>query len=411
MSDLRPWLFDGALALALTALSLIAVVGGAPDIGSRDPLSFTLLMLESLPLIARRRFPLAVLAITAGATVMHAALAGPGGVNEGLGSFVALFTVAELHERRVSVPAAIIMGAAFAALIVVRGGIPSALQGLLTTQLVIAAAWVLGDWSRTRRRFAQAVEDRARLLEQAGEEQARRAVQDERDRIARELHDIVTHHVSVIVIQAGGALAAVERRPEQAREALQAIDRTARAALTDMRRMLGILGPGGLEPISGSDPAASATAREPMPDLDRLGELIEQVRAAGLPVDLAIVGQPRPLDVGVGLSAYRIVQESLTNALKHAHGARAAVELRYEPSALTVSVRDEGGTGQHDLGTSTGSGRGLIGMRERAALFGGTLEAGPTPTGYRVVARLPLDPTSAPSPAPPQPPSPSGSST
>jgi signal transduction histidine kinase len=386
-------LFDGALALALTALSIVAVVGGAPDIGSRDPLSFTLLMLESLPLVVRRRFPLAVLGITAGATIIHATLAGPGGVNEGLGSVVALFTVAEMHERRVSVPAAIIMGASFAALIVVRGGIPSALQGLLTTQLVIAAAWFLGDWSRTRRRFAQAIQDRARLLEQEREEQARRAVQDERDRIARELHDIVTHHVSVIVIQAGGALAAVERRPEQARDALQAIDRTARAALTDMRRMLGILGPGGLEPVAGSDGAAATAGREPMPDLDRLGELIEQVRAAGLPVELAIVGQPRPLDVGVGLSAYRIVQESLTNALKHAHGARAAVELRYEPAALTVSVRDEGATGQHDLGTTTGTGRGLIGMRERAALFGGTLEAGPTPTGYRVVARLPLDPS------------------
>jgi signal transduction histidine kinase len=390
--DVRPWLIDGALALGLTALSLVAVVGGAPDVGARDPLSVALLMLESLPLVARRRFPLAVLAISAGATLAHAALAADSeGVNEGLGSFVALFTVAELHERRVSIPAAVIVGLAFALLIAGRGGIPAGLQGLLSTSLVVAAAWFLGDWTRTRRRFASAIEDRARLLEQEREEQARRAVQDERDRIARELHDIVTHHVSVIVIQAGGAIAAVERRPEQAREALQAIDRTARAALTDMRRMLGILGPGGVDSLAREEPRDPVAAREPMPDLDRLGELVEQVRAAGLPVELAVVGAPRPLDVGVSLSAYRIVQESLTNTLKHARGARASVRLEYEPRSLTVSVQDEGGSGQRDLGVTTGSGRDLIGMRERAALYGGSLDAGPTPNGFRVVARLPLD--------------------
>jgi hypothetical protein len=165
--DLRPWLIDGALALGLTALSLVAVVGGAPDVGARDPLSVALLMLESLPLVARRRFPLAVLAISAGATLAHAALAADSeGVNEGLGSFVALFTVAELHERRVSIPAAVIVGLAFALLIAGRGGIPAGLQGLLSTSLVVAAAWFLGDWTRTRRRFASAIEDRARLLEQ-----------------------------------------------------------------------------------------------------------------------------------------------------------------------------------------------------------------------------------------------------
>ncbi len=263
--DLRPWLFDGALALGLALLSMIAVFGGAPDVGAREPLSVGLLLLESLPLIARRRFPLAVLAITVAATVLHASMASPAGVNEGFGSFVALFTVAERHERRVSIPAALAVGLAFAVLIAARGGIPNGLQGLLSTSLVVTAAWFLGDWSRTRRRYASAIEDRARLLEQEREERARRAVQDERDRIARELHDIVTHHVSVIVIQAGGALAAVERRPEEAKTALQAIDRTAREALTDMRRMLGILGPGA-GPLVPRPPSAvrAAMARRPV---------------------------------------------------------------------------------------------------------------------------------------------------
>jgi signal transduction histidine kinase len=155
--------------------------------------------------------------------------------------------------------------------------------------------------------------------------------------------------------------------------------------------MLGILGSG---PPDAAAPAGVVTGhdpREPMPGLERLGELLEQVRAAGLPVELSITGDRRPLDAGVELSAYRIVQEALTNALKHARGAHARVELRYEAGALVITVLDEGATGRHDLGETASGGRGLIGMRERAALYGGELSAGPTPTGFRVAARLPVD--------------------
>ncbi len=252
---------------------------------------------------------------------------------------------------------------------------------MIQTQLTFVAVWALGDWVGTRRRYGDALEENARLQDAERAERSKRAVQDERERIARDLHDIVTHHVSVIVIQAGAGLTALDRRPEQSRSALEAIDRTSRAALSDMRRMLGILGDG----------SASEDAREPVPGLDRLGQLIEEVRAAGLPVELSVTGTRRPLDAGVELSAYRIIQEALTNALKHARNARAKVTLGYEPQSLDVEIRDEGGAGDRDLGESTSGGRGLIGMRERVAIFNGEFEAAPITGGFRVHARLPVD--------------------
>jgi signal transduction histidine kinase len=374
--------FDTLFALALTAVSVVAVIGGAPDAGELDPPSITLLMMQTLLLVGRRLWPIPVFLATAAATILHASLAQGDSVNASLGSLVALFTVAERADRRVSAALALLLGVAFTTVIVVKAGQPIPLQSLLQTVLSVVIAWALGDWARTRGLYAAAIEDRARLLVVEREERARRAVQDERERIARELHDVVTHHVSVIVIQAGAGLTALDRRPEGARAALTAIDRTGRQALTDMRRMLGILGEGPHDPESG---------REPMPGLDRLGELLEQVRAAGLPVEIAIGGERRPLDPGVELSAYRIIQEALTNVLKHAEGARARVALDYGPRTLDIAVTDEGGTGPRGIGGRDDGGRGIIGMHERAVLFGGSLEAGPTPTGFAVRARLPAD--------------------
>jgi len=384
----NPQLVDATLALGLAALSLIGLQGGATDVGGREPLSVALLLLESLPLVARRRFPVAVLVITFGATLLHILMAPAGTtVNEGFGSLVALYSVAERRDRRTSVAAALVVATLFAATIIGKGGLPEGLQGLLQTTLVVGLAWALGDLARTRGLFAIAIEDRARLLEAEREERARGAVAAERERIARELHDIVAHHVSVIVIQAGAALRALERRPDQTRTAVEAIDRTGREALVDMRRMVAVLGQGGDEP---------AGSLAPMPGLDRLGELVEEVRAAGLPVELSVQGERRALDAGVELSAYRIVQEALTNVLKHARGARARIDLRYATHALEIEVVDEGGTGRRDLGDPEHDGRGLIGMHERAAMFGGRLEAGPTPTGFRVRATLPIEPEAAP---------------
>jgi signal transduction histidine kinase len=379
----NPLAVDAFIALALATLSMLALIGGASDAGGREPLSVFLLLMESLPLVFRRKWPVAVLAVTFGATILHAYLATGDSLNEGLGSLVALFTVAERTERRVSVTAALVVAATFTALALSKVGASAAFSGLVSTLVAVAVVWALGDWVRTRRRYLAAIEESARLLEADHEERDRRALQDERDRIARELHDIVTHHVSVIVIQAGAGLTALDQRPAQTRTALEAIDRTSRQALTDMRRMLGILG----EPEAAAD-----SSREPQPGLARLGELIEEVRAAGLPVELAVEGERRPLDDGIELSAYRIVQEALTNTLKHARGARARVRLGYEPRALEIEVTDQGGAGKRDLGEAGAGGRGLIGMRERVALFGGDLEAGPMTGGFRVHARLPLEP-------------------
>jgi signal transduction histidine kinase len=386
--NLVPWLVDATIALGLSALSLITVASGETAAGGTDPLSVTLLLLETLPLIVRRRWPIPVLAVTLAATVAHAFLAEGQIVNESLGALVALFTVAERYDRRVSVAAALVAAASFGALIFIKSaGQQVALTGFFSTMLAVVVVLALGDWSRTRRRYGAAIEENARLQEAEREDRSRRAVDDERERIARELHDIVTHHVSVIVIQAGAGLTALDRRPEGARSALEAIDRTGREALTDMRRMLGILG----APREAEDATTDDTTREPMPGLARLGRLIEEVRAAGLPVELSMEGERPPLDAGIELSAYRIVQEALTNALKHARGARARVRIGYEPRAIDIEVTDEGGTGRRDVGESTGGGRGLIGMRERVALYAGDFEAAPTSTGFRVHARLPLD--------------------
>jgi signal transduction histidine kinase len=247
---------------------------------------------------------------------------------------------------------------------------------LIQTELFFAAAWFIGDSVRIRRLYTRSVEQTAALLEREREERARRAVREERERIAREMHDAVTHHVSVIVIQAAGALRSLARRPEEARQALEAISHTGRQALTDMRRMLGILG--------------EAESQEPMPGLDRLGDLLEQVRSAGLAVELAIEGDRRPLDPGLELSAYRIIQEGLTNALKHTGGGRARVTVRYDAGSLAITVDDERGRAAEPPIEPEHQGRGLVGMRERVAMFGGSFEAAPTARGYRVHARLPL---------------------
>ncbi|HXU85402.1 MAG TPA: histidine kinase [Verrucomicrobiae bacterium] len=381
----QPLLVDALIAGGLTAVSLLAIFGGAGDVGGREPLSVGLLLLQTVPLVARRIAPLPVLAVTFGATFVHILIAfGHGSLNETLGALVALYTVAEQGDRRTSVPAAVVLGSSFAAVFYAAGVLPVGLQGLLQSELSVVLAWAFGDSARSRRLVASLLADRDRMIELEREERAARAVQAERERIARELHDVVTHHVSVVVIQAGAAQRALDKRPEQVRQALAAIEQTGRQALVDMRRMLGILG----EPAAADD-GGLTSGLEPMPGLDRIGELLERVRAAGLPVEVSITGEPRPLDAGVELSAYRIVQEALTNALKYARGARAKVVLRYAADAFEIEVVDAGGVAPAGIEASH-DGRGLIGMRERVGLFGGRLEAGPTGDGFRVVAHMPL---------------------
>jgi signal transduction histidine kinase len=392
----NPLVIDGLIALGLTLLSLVSVAGRAPDIGNRDPLSVSLLMLQTLPLVLRRRYPLGVLVVVTIATVGHGLLSTSATINSSLGGLVAVYTVADLCDRRLSAAALVGVGVSVGALIIAKGGIPAGLASLFQSELVIVIVWLLGSWSQERRKYLGIVEQRAALAERERQAEAERAVADERSRIAREMHDVVAHHVSVIVIQAGAALRSIDRRPDQARDALVAIDDNGRRALADMRRMVGVLGGGD----RGSSPGDRGDLA-PMPGMDRLGELIEQVRAAGMPVELSVAGEPRPLDPGIELAAYRIIQEALTNSLKHASGGRTRVNLRYEPAALEVAVLDEGGRdddgrprdeiGDDEPRLPAGPGHGLIGMRERVAMFGGHLEAGPTGKGFRVAALLPLD--------------------
>lgn len=373
----NPMVVDSAIALGLAALSMLAFVGGSDDVGGSGALTAVLLLLESVPLAWRRRFPVTVLLIVVGAMIVHLLIVPEGeSLRGGLGVLVALFTIGERLERRISVALAVLTGAIVGVIFIAKEPIPSALQALIQTEVVFGVAWLVGDGARVRGLYTRAVEERASLLERERTERARTAVLEERERIARELHDAVAHHVSVMVIQAGGGLRALEGRPADARKALESINGSGREALTDMRRMLAMLGD---------------QTDEPMPGLDRLGDLLEQVRAAGLAVELSITGARPKLDAGLEASAYRIIQESLTNSLKHAGGGgRAHVTIRYEPTALHLSIDDERGPEARPSVEPAHDGRGLVGMRERVALFRGTFTAEPTPRGFRVSALLPI---------------------
>ncbi|MCX4235881.1 sensor histidine kinase [Streptomyces sp. NPDC020707] len=251
-----------------------------------------------------------------------------------------------------------------------------------------ALAWVLGDSLRTRRAYFAQLEERAARLEKEREAQAKVAVAAERARIARELHDVVAHNVSVMVVQADGAAYVLDSAPDQAKKALEIISGTGRQALAEMRRLLGVLRTGEHQ---------ESGEYVPQPDVEQLDELIEQCRGSGLPVDFKIEGTPRPLPSGVELTAYRIVQEALTNTRKHGGpNAGASVRLVYFDDGLGLLVEDDGKGAPHELyeeGGVDGQGHGLIGMRERIGMVGGTLDAGPRPGGgFRISALLPLKP-------------------
>ncbi|MGW0392988.1 sensor histidine kinase [Streptomyces sp. NPDC003042] len=249
-----------------------------------------------------------------------------------------------------------------------------------------ALAWVMGDSLRTRRAYYAQLVERNQRLEKEREAQAKVAVAAERARIARELHDVVAHNVSVMVVQADGAAYVMDAAPEQAKEALQTISGTGRQALAEMRRLLGVLRTG--EPQESEDYV-------PQPDVEQIEFLVEQVRAAGLDVDFEVEGTPRKLPSGVELTAYRIVQEALTNTRKHGGpDAKASVRLVYFDDGLGLLVEDDGRGAAHELyedGGADGAGHGLIGMRERIGMVGGTLDAGPRPGGgFRISALLPI---------------------
>jgi len=238
-------------------------------------------------------------------------------------------------------------------------------------------AWLAGRGLRMRARLTEELHEAAAQAQEAHELQLARAAAEERRRIAREMHDVVAHSVSVMVVQAGGARRILEHDPRRAVEAAAHIEDVGRAALTEMRRLLGMMHHG-----------EEDTGRAPQPTLRELDGLVARSRAAGLDVTLVVEGDPRPLPPGKDLAAYRVVQEALTNAIKHAGAAQTSVTVRWEPSSLELAIVDKGGMAMNG---SNGSGHGLVGMEERMRLYDGSLRAGPlTGGGFEVVAKMPL---------------------
>jgi len=369
----RPSGWDVLLALAVSSAALYSA---STYQGAAPALLYALAAVATVPLLVRCLFPVPVLAVVVAATAIV-------GLSYRSGwwpfaAIVALYGVAAHCPRRTS----LVAGAA--ALVVLAAPICYQVDwsplGWNDLALVaghfapLVAAWLLGAYVRTRREYLRAVEERAAQLEREQEANARRAAAEEQARIAREVHDVVAHNLSVIIVQATAADAVFASDPADAQRAVRTIGVTARRALDELRHVLG----------AGDRQAMLA----PQPTLGGLEALLEQVRAAGLEVELEIVGEQPELPPALELSAYRIVQEALTNTLRHAGAEHATVTLRFDPEAVIVDVIDNGSAPQS---VSGGNGRGLIGMRERVTTFGGQLEAGPdNGGGFRVRARLPV---------------------
>jgi signal transduction histidine kinase len=364
-----------------TASTAASGASGPAIVGPR-PLVAASYLIAALALIFRRRHPLAVLITVVTALAIPFLIFG---ASEGLGSFlpllVAFYSVGAHCERRTALASlGILVGIA----VVHTSRNPNAdgFEGVKSAApfwLIIALTWLTGLYLRTRRLYVAELRLRAERAETEREERERIATADERARIARELHDVIAHSMTVIVVQAEAATEMLDREPLLAREALEQIQRIGRDSLGETRRLLGIL--------RRSDGLAE---HAPQPSLNDLPTLIESAREAGLEVALTIEGERCDLPPGADVSAYRIVQEALTNTIKHAHAATAAVHVRYA-DVLTLEILDDGKGAASDAP----GGHGLIGMRERASMYGGTLSAGPAERGgFAVRVTLPLGQTS-----------------
>jgi signal transduction histidine kinase len=374
----RYW-FDALILVGVGFGLAEVVVNQGHKNGPEGPLWFDVLAMLAitLPLFFRRRFPfgapVAVGAAIAASSFVDGHLI-PSGLITNLAAISAFVLMGMLRDRTQAI-AGLAYGLGVAA-IVIHNDPNAGISNFVFIGLVFAVAWTIGLLVSRKFHEADLARERALKAERDREERARLAVSDERARIARELHDVVGHSVSVMTVQASAARRLLRPHQEKEREALLVVEQTGREALAEMRRVVGVL----------RRPEESP-ALAPQPSLEQIERLVENTREAGLPVDLRIEGEPVQLPAGLDLTAYRLVQEGLTNTLKHARAQRAEVVVRYEDGYVELTVSDDGSGG----GDGGGGGHGLVGMRERVSVYGGELEAGRRAGGgFRLRARLPV---------------------
>ncbi|MBQ0830017.1 sensor histidine kinase [Streptomyces tagetis] len=381
-----------ALDAALAAVVLGCMVAGTfmdrhgPDgvtwgVRAPDPLSLLLMVLGAAALVFRRRAPLAVLAVTGGLSVVEC-LTGDPRAPVVMSAVVALYTVAARTDRPTTWRVGLLTMTVLTGVAMLAGSPPWYAQENLAVFAWTGIGATAGDAVRSRRAFVHAIRERAEKAERTREEEARRRVAEERLRIARDLHDVVAHHIALVNVQAGVAAHVMDRRPDQAKEALAHVREAGRSALEELRATVGLLRQSG-------DPEAPT---EPAPGLDRLDELVATFRNAGMRVEVARADQGTVLPTAAGLAAYRIIQEALTNVRKHA-GADAAAEVSVVRvgTDIEVTVLDDGTGERARDGVPDGGGHGLLGMRERVTAVRGTLTTGPRyGGGFRVHAILPV---------------------
>ena len=370
-------------------------IGHSPDWRPLDAWAYLLLAAGPAVLVLRRRWPLGVLAVTLACGLVYAARTYPEGPSQ-LAVYPALWTVALTLPRRTAWLAATVTAVAVAAAeLFLYGDTMFDGEPLYAAVTVFAAMW-WGEAVRARRAYVAELRDRAERAERTRDEEARRRVDEERMRIARELHDVVSHTIGVISVQAGVAAHLLHRRPDKAADSLAAIRQASDEALGELHAMLGVLreadGDGGRAPLT------------PAPGLAELDVLVAQAAGAGVEVTLSLEAESRRLPSAVDLACYRVVQESLTNVVRHAGASRAEVTVTHHDGQVVVEVTDNGRAGSGGVrggrrgppdgpgnGNGAGSGQGILGMRERARALGGSLEAGPRPGGgFRVQATLPV---------------------